>query len=68
MALNFQPKPGKPHIKIRVTYCICYLWPHYIGNNLGAHEVQMYRLRVNPGSYRTPGEAARALHYGSEKK
>lgn len=72
MAVKFQPKPGKPHIKIisskEVDPCF-YLWPSYYHavNDL-RNKARSYCIRVNPSEYKAKGEAARALHYGSEKK
>ena len=75
MALNFTPKPGKPHIKIYMDNGVCYLWPFNltdpiisVTNNPHDWSAMSYCSKVNFGHYKTQGEAARALHYGSEKK
>lgn len=72
MALNFTPKPGKPHIKIissREVDPRFYIWPSYYQEEKDLRDkARSYCIRVNPSEYKTPGEAARALHYGSEKK
>lgn len=72
MAVKFKPKPGKPHIKINEATENSpgiYLWPivSFLDDNnnlIGA--AKEYCMKVNPGEYSTPGEAARALHYGSK--
>lgn len=70
MAVQFTPKPGKPHIAVYKGNFSFYMWPRE-GNQWGlsdaAESVRAYCKRVNPAFYETQGEAARALHYGSEK-
>lgn len=72
MALNFKPKPGKPHIRVRMIDFRFYLWIEGYTDHEPSDKLELaidYCCRVNPRpQYKTPGEAARALHYGSEKK
>ena len=70
MAVQFKPKPGKPHIKINEAtdnFPGVYLWPivSFPDDNL-RDAAKEYCMKVNPGKYKTKGEAARALHYGSK--
>ncbi len=69
MPVEFKPKAGKPHIKIYIDKCVCYLWPFNLTNpifsNVADHQERLamgYCSMVNFGHYKTPGEAARALH------
>ncbi len=69
MAVKFKPKPGKPHIKIinwRNGSGVFFLALSERTTDKTCYECWAYCYRVNPGGYRTPGEAARALHYGSK--
>lgn len=68
MAVQFKPKPGKPHIILYESPFNFYMWP--IESDISdAEEMAMnYCRRVNPKFYKTAGEAARALHYGSANK
>ncbi len=69
MAVKFQPKPGKPHILIEEysnrLYALSVL-QDFEGRDFNL--AWDYIDRVNAVFYNSPGEAARALHYGSEKK
>lgn len=66
MSVKFKPKPGKPHIRIRLVDPFFYLWAsNCLNGNLREKAID-YCDRVNPYKYDTPGEAARALHYGSK--
>ena len=65
MAVNFTPKEDKPHIKM---YSMgIYHKTYFLLTSSGCKKALDYCERVNPMVYSTPGEAARALHYGSEK-
>lgn len=68
MAVQFKPKPGKPHIKIRKD-CLgrIYLWPDS-GDYITPDYAVRYCTQVNPLVYTTSGDAARALHYWSANK
>lgn len=66
MAVQFKPKAGKPHIKIMLYFNGYALGRTNLGTKLDEKSLA-YVSRVNPKSYKTPGEAARALHYGSAK-
>jgi hypothetical protein len=72
MPVEFKPKAAKPHIKIYTGKPASFLWV-YRGDDFAktpasSSEVSAmnYCSRVNRGNFRTPGEAARALHYGSK--
>lgn len=72
MAVQFQPKPGKPHFKIILHQGGFYFWPTIdhgplsFGHEKSSDEITAYCANTCFGCYKTPGEAARALHYGSE--
>lgn len=72
MAVKFQPKAGKPHIVLRQIDFAFYLWIDGYTSHEPSGNLELaidYCCKVNPmPHYKTPGEAARALHYGSEKK
>lgn len=77
MAVQFTPKPGKPHIKldgiddtwILTAFTTSFPRKRLTGMNLMMHSTACgYCAKHNPGFYKTPGEAARALHYGSANK
>lgn len=61
MAVQFKPKPGKPHFKIMSLGGR----KHFLGW-VGKYDdrADRYVRRVCQGDYKTKGEAARALHYG----
>ena len=67
MAVNFQPKPGKPHIRLHKGVIGYYLWPIRKDISVVEDIFKAYCDRVTPGYYKTKGDAARALHYGSKK-
>lgn len=76
MAVKFQPKPGKPHIRLmRINTRNWILSPvtHADKRKLTSVEKRLhsfaynYCIKVNPHYCKTKGEAARALHYGSTK-
>lgn len=66
MAVKFKPKPGKPHIVLHKGDFGFYIWPSK--KSEAEESVRYYCKRVTPGFYETPGDAARALHYGSANK
>lgn len=70
MAVKFKPKPGKPHIKIQVLKSLVgdsfFLAASGRTNAINLHKCWEYCSHVNPDTYSTPGEAARALHYWSK--
>ena len=76
MAVKFKPKPGKPHIKLIRSSGPSWTLSavsHPFDRKLTQAEKRLhniaydYCVRVNPHYCKTKGEAARALHYGSEK-
>lgn len=73
MAVKFKPKPGKPHIKLRTVNNKSWILNPATDACITNKEIYLHRLaydycvRVNPYYGETKGEAARALHYGSEK-
>lgn len=68
MAVQFKPKPGKPHIKIFEECNRHFLWvAFYLPSDLRQKATQ-YCNAVNPDVYLSAGEAARALHYGGANK
>lgn len=77
MAVKFKRKTGKPHIRLtRSSGTSWILSPvsHAFDRKLTAEEKRLHNLaydycvRVNPHDCKSKGEAARELHYGSEKK
>lgn len=68
MAVQFKPKPWKPHIKLFEECNKHFLWVEpYLSSELRQKAIK-YCKAVNPDVYSSAGNAARALHYGSANK
>jgi len=69
MPVQFNPRPNRPHIRMTIIASDDFrIWPYGAESSIEWYKCWQYCNRVNPACYHTPGEAARALHYGSEKK